>query len=162
MDKQEIIKKKILSQSELGRMVAYWQFKGLKVTAAFGTFDILHPSIIELITNAKKHGDILVVGIKNDETVKKDKGAKFPIITQDVRAFDIASLQVVAAVYICETDSPAEFVNLVKPKEVTCCIHSPEKDRLAVEQSLKAFHGKLVINQPTIPWSELVKKICQQ
>ncbi len=162
MDKQEIIKKKILLRPELERMVAYWHFKGQKITAAFGTFDILHPGVIDLITNAKKHGDVLVVGVKNDGAVKKDKGEDFPLIPQDMRAFDLASLQVVTAVYICETDNPAEFVDIVKPKEITCCVHSPEKDRELIEQSLKTFHGKLILNEPTIPLTELVKKICKE
>ena len=71
----EVIEKKILEDVELDRMLAYWKFRDRSVVALYGSFDVLHPGTFELITYAAEHGHELVVGIKPDGEMKKEKGA---------------------------------------------------------------------------------------
>lgn len=144
MNKLDIITKKVLNDLELDRMAAYWKFKGKKVVALYGTFDILHPSVFDLITYAAEFGQELVVGVKGDDEIQTMKGEKFPVFNQDKRALTMASNLLVSAVYICKSTGPKEFLQKVKPAYAVCCSHSSEEDQKALE-IVKEWKGKVNI-----------------
>src|SRR5690606_34524896 len=80
-----------------------------------GCFDILHRGHLEYLQAAADLGDILVVGLNSDASVKRLKGENRPINNQNDRAFALASLVFVDAVIIFDEDTPLELIQRVKP-----------------------------------------------
>ncbi|QKG78846.1 adenylyltransferase/cytidyltransferase family protein [Tenuifilum thalassicum] len=132
MDKKDILSGKVLEGIEFERKLAFWRFKDSSLVALYGTFDVFHPSVFDLITYAAEQGHELIVGVKSDSDVKKEKGEKFPIFNQEQRAAMVSAHQLVSAVYICE-DGPEEFIKKVKPEVAVCCSHASDTDKKALE-----------------------------
>lgn len=89
--------------------------EGKKVVFTNGCFDILHRGHVEYLEKAKKLGDILIVGLNSDESVKKIKGEKRPIVPQDDRAFVLSALSCVDYVCIFEEETPEELIRKLVP-----------------------------------------------
>lgn len=115
MTQFDIIKSKILQKIELERKLAYWHFKGFKIVFTNGCFDILHAGHVEYLSKAASEGDILIIGLNSDDSVRRLKGTHRPINNQDARALLIASLSFVSAVVIFDEDTPYELINIVQP-----------------------------------------------
>lgn len=86
-----------------------------KVVFTNGCFDILHKGHIDYLNEAKKLGDYLVVGVNSDESVRKIKGPKRPILPQEERAFIISNLIAVDFVCIFEEETPLKLIEQVLP-----------------------------------------------
>ena len=86
-----------------------------KIVFTNGCFDILHAGHADYLKKAKSLGDILVVGINSDESIRRIKGEKRPIIPQELRAFLLDSLKPVDYVIIFEEDTPFELIKAIKP-----------------------------------------------
>lgn len=80
-----------------------------------GVFDIIHPGHIKCLEKAKKLGDILIVGVNSDESVKKNKGPNRPINPQIDRAIVIDSLKCVDYVTIFDEETPIDLLRLIRP-----------------------------------------------
>jgi len=80
-----------------------------------GIFDLVHRGHLELLNKAKRLGDVLIVGINSDASVRRNKGPKRPIISQDDRAFMLANLAPVDYVVIFEEDTPYELIGQLMP-----------------------------------------------
>jgi D-beta-D-heptose 7-phosphate kinase/D-beta-D-heptose 1-phosphate adenosyltransferase len=80
-----------------------------------GCFDILHIGHIELLKYAKSLGDILVVGLNSDKSVKKLKGVKRPINNEQIRKQILESLRYVDEVIIFDEDTPIETIKKIQP-----------------------------------------------
>jgi len=89
--------------------------KGKKVIFTNGCFDILHRGHIEIFEKAKSLGDILVIAVNSDSSVRKLKGEERPIVSEDDRAYIIASLECVDAVCLFDEETPAEIIDKIKP-----------------------------------------------
>lgn len=88
---------------------------GKKVVFTNGCFDILHAGHVKYLEVAKSYGDVLIVGVNADSSVRKLKGPTRPINNQDDRAYILASLESVDYVVIFEEETPYELIKLVKP-----------------------------------------------
>jgi rfaE bifunctional protein nucleotidyltransferase chain/domain len=86
-----------------------------KIVFTNGCFDILHPGHISYLREAKRLGDVLVVGLNSDESVKRLKGPTRPILNQDERATLIVALEMVDLVIIFDEDTPIETIETIKP-----------------------------------------------
>ncbi len=86
-----------------------------KVVFTNGVFDILHAGHVDYITKAKEKGDVLIVGVNSDSSVKRIKGELRPVVPQHERAFIISSLKPVDYVIIFEEDTPQEIINKLIP-----------------------------------------------
>lgn len=80
-----------------------------------GCFDILHVGHVRILKRARELGDVLVVGINSDASVKRLKGPERPHNSQDDRAEILSSLDCVDYVTIFSEDTPVEFLEVVKP-----------------------------------------------
>lgn len=80
-----------------------------------GCFDIIHKGHVKYLNDAKKFGDILIVGINSDESIKKIKGDKRPIIPLESRAEVLDSLKSVDFVVPFEEETPVELIKIIKP-----------------------------------------------
>ncbi len=80
-----------------------------------GVFDILHAGHVDYITKAKEKGDILIVAVNSDSSVRRIKGELRPIVPQHERAFIISSLKPVDFVVIFNEDTPHEVITKLVP-----------------------------------------------
>ncbi len=87
----------------------------MKIVFTNGCFDILHVGHIRLLNDAKKLGDILVVGINSDFSIKKLKGKDRPINIESDRKIILESLKAVDFVFIFEEDTPLNLIKKIKP-----------------------------------------------
>jgi rfaE bifunctional protein nucleotidyltransferase chain/domain len=115
-DFNAILKKKILSQEDLVRIVNIHRFFKKRIVFTNGCFDILHPGHVYYLNQARSLGDVLVVGLNSDDSVKRlNKGAERPIHPQDKRADVLAALLCVDYISIFDEDTPLELIQKIKP-----------------------------------------------
>ncbi|HHS50431.1 MAG TPA: D-glycero-beta-D-manno-heptose 1-phosphate adenylyltransferase [candidate division Zixibacteria bacterium] len=89
--------------------------EGAKVVFTNGCFDILHRGHVEYLTTARSFGDVLVVGLNSDESVRRIKGAGRPIVSQSDRMTVLEALRAVDFVIIFEEDTPEKLIDAVAP-----------------------------------------------
>lgn len=88
---------------------------GKAVVFTNGCFDILHPGHIHLLSAAKEQGDLLIVGLNSDTSVKKLKGEKRPVMDEHSRAVLLASLECVDYVVLFSEETPLELIREIGP-----------------------------------------------
>lgn len=115
MHKQEWIQRRIFSKDALLKQRNVWESMGKKVVFTNGCFDILHHGHLDLIAKAADMGNVLVVGLNTDASVKRLKGPDRPINNETDRLFQVASLLCVDAVCLFDEDTPKELIELVRP-----------------------------------------------
>jgi len=109
------MKEKKKTKEELCNLVAELKQSGKTIVTLSGTFDLLHAGHIYFLREAKKQGDILVVLLNSDSSVKLYKGKKRPVIGEDDRVEIISALEDVDYVTLFEDDTPIELIDLIKP-----------------------------------------------
>ena len=105
----------IKSFEEIKVLAKKFRDKGKKIIFTNGCFDILHAGHVKYLEEAKSYGDILILGLNADTSVKKLKGPTRPINNQDDRAYILASLESVDYVVIFEEETPYELIKLIQP-----------------------------------------------
>lgn len=116
MTNLEIIRNKIFSLLQLQRSIRIWRMKDYKIVFTNGCFDILHRGHIEYLSKAADLGDVLVIGLNSDASVKKlGKGNNRPIQNENDRALALSAIQFVDAVVIFEEDTPIELIKIIQP-----------------------------------------------
>lgn len=112
----DIVKKKILSKEALLKQIAIWRMKDYKIVFTNGCFDILHRGHIDYLSKAADLGDVLIVGINSDASVKKlNKGANRPIQNENDRALILSAIQFIEALIIFEESTPYELIKSFQP-----------------------------------------------
>lgn len=86
-----------------------------KLVFTNGCFDVLHAGHIHLLEKARGLGDVLMVAINSDDSIKQIKGDKRPVINQNERALIIAALGCVDLVYVFNEDTPYKLIHMLKP-----------------------------------------------
>ena len=86
-----------------------------KVVFTNGVFDLLHAGHVDYLSKAKKLGDILIVGLNSDDSVKRIKGNKRPILKQQERALIISNLKPVDYVIFFDEDTPEKLISELIP-----------------------------------------------
>jgi rfaE bifunctional protein nucleotidyltransferase chain/domain len=107
--------KKIKSREEIKNISENLKKEGRIVVFTNGCFEILHPGHIEILERAKMLGDILIVGINSDESIKKIKGNKKLILDEWARSRIIASLEAVDYVVIFNEETHEKIISEIKP-----------------------------------------------
>ena len=86
-----------------------------RVVFTNGCFDVLHPGHVEHLAQAKALGDVLVVGLNSDSSVRRLKGAGRPLVAEADRAAVLAALRSVDAVTLFDEDTPLELISTLLP-----------------------------------------------
>ena len=107
--------KKILSQGKLERTIQKLKKKGKTIVFTNGCFDILHPGHVFYLKKARKYGDILVVGLNTDKSVRRLKGGARPINNQNDRAYLLAALETVDFISFFSPSTPLDLIKKVRP-----------------------------------------------
>ena len=117
---------------------------GKKVVFTNGCFDILHRGHVTYLNEAKRQGDILVVGVNSDASVKKLKGESRPINSEYDRAFVLDGLKAVDYTVIFGEDTPEDLIACLKPS-----VHVKggdyKKEDLPETKIVESYGGKVVI-----------------
>ncbi len=106
---------KIKTWSEIEKTVKNMRALGKRVVFTNGCFDILHAGHVKYLEEAKSFGDVLILGLNNDESVKRLKGATRPINCEDDRALVLSALESVDFVVFFGEDTPFELIKIVVP-----------------------------------------------
>ena len=106
---------KIKTQSEIETISQELKRQGKKIATTNGSFDILHVAHINLLEKAKKEGDILIVLLNSDESIRRLKGKNRSIIPENERAKILSALETVDYVVIFDEDKPLSLLEKIKP-----------------------------------------------
>jgi D-beta-D-heptose 7-phosphate kinase/D-beta-D-heptose 1-phosphate adenosyltransferase len=106
---------KIKDLQELKGIVQKLKKEGKKIVFTNGCFDLLHPGHIKCLEEAKKLGDVLIVGINSDQSVKRLKGPQRPIMPLWGRMMLLGALEAVDYVVCFEEDTPLELIKELQP-----------------------------------------------
>ncbi|OCL97524.1 Bifunctional protein HldE [Aliarcobacter thereius] len=101
--------------AEIEKLSLKFHNQGKKIVFTNGCFDILHVGHVKYLQEAKSYGDVLILGLNADSSVKKLKGDSRPINNQDDRAYILASLESVDYVVVFEEETPYELIKLIRP-----------------------------------------------
>lgn len=110
-----MIKDKPREFASLLKIVKQLKSKGKKIVFTNGCFDILHFGHVAYLEKAKAAGDILIVGLNSDESVKKIKGPNRPIQNQKARAGILAALESVDYIVLFDGPTPIKLIQAIKP-----------------------------------------------
>ncbi len=105
----------VVSRAELVHVREKLKREGRTVVFTNGCFDIVHRGHVEYLTKAKALGDVLLVGMNTDASVRRLKGAMRPIVCQDDRALVLAAFRVVDYVCLFDEDTPHELIKAIVP-----------------------------------------------
>ena len=140
-----LAKDKLLDRASLVKKVGSLKDNGKRVVFTNGCFDILHLGHIQLLESARALGDILVVGINADSSVRKlGKGDGRPINRQEERAHLIAALACVDYVTVFREDTPITLLKLLKP-HVHVKGGDYKAEKLPEYKTVKALGGEVSI-----------------
>jgi len=116
MTNLERIKGKLYDDAALDAQLARWRFQQKKVVFTNGCFDLIHLGHIDYLSKAKDLGDVLLLGLNTDASVRRlDKGTSRPIQDQYSRAMILAALRFVDGVVLFDEDTPLELIKRVQP-----------------------------------------------
>lgn len=135
---------KVKSLEELKGIIGTAKSQGKKIVTTNGCFDILHVGHIRYLKEAKKLGDILIVAINSDDSVRKIKGDKRPLVSQNERAEILSALECVDYVLIFDELNPIRFLTELRPDiHVKGGDYTP--DRVIERQALEDIGAKLYL-----------------
>lgn len=104
-----------VSRFELSRLRRLWKAQGKTVVFTNGVFDIIHAGHVDILRKAKAFGDILVVGLNSDASVRRLKGPSRPINKQKDRATVLLALKPVDHVCVFGEETPKRLIELLRP-----------------------------------------------
>ena len=105
----------VLSLQQLQLAVGNYHQQNKKIVFTNGCFDLLHVGHVRYLKQAKSLGDLLIVGINSDQSVKKLKGPTRPIQNENDRAEILASLDSVDHTVLFNDETPLKLIQIVKP-----------------------------------------------
>ena len=152
--------KKLKSPNQLKKILGVLKRQGKKIVFTNGCFDILHVGHIRYLSQARKLGDILVVGLNTDRSVRTIKGEKRPLVCENERAEVLSALKVVDYVVLFDEPDPLALIKALKPSILVKGADWPE-DKIIGADVIKQSGGR-VVRIPLVPGSSstnLIEKI---
>jgi len=140
----KMISRKITTLQSLIPIVRKLKSRGKKIVTTNGVFDILHLGHAMYLEEAKKSGDILIVGVNSDSSVKQNKGPKRPLNDEKSRIGVLAALESVDYAFIFNEKDPREFLSKIKP-DVHVKAGDYELSRIIEKDVVKENNGKIRI-----------------
>jgi rfaE bifunctional protein nucleotidyltransferase chain/domain len=120
-----------------------WREEGRRVVLTNGCFDLLHPGHLTLLEAARAHGDVLVVAINSDRSVRRIKGEGRPLVPEAERAETLLALEAVDRVVVYDEPTPLEVVKALVP-EVLVKGADWAQDAIVGREQVEASGGRVV------------------
>jgi rfaE bifunctional protein nucleotidyltransferase chain/domain len=134
----------VLDSAGLERFVHDVRSAGRRIVFTNGVFDILHPGHLRYLQAARRHGDLLIVGLNSDASVRRNKGPARPINPEPERAELLAALSCVDAVSIFDEDTPADIIRRVQPDVLVKGADWPA-DQIVGRDTVEARGGRVIL-----------------
>lgn len=157
------LKEKVVSLDQALKNLKAWREKNKKIVFTNGCFDIVHPGHIDYLSQARDLGDILVLGLNTDQSVRRlNKGSNRPINDERTRAYVLAGLASVDLIVFFDEETPYNLIKLLQPN-VLVKGKDYEVEKIIGFDILKENGGEVI----TIPFlegystSRLIKKIIE-
>jgi rfaE bifunctional protein nucleotidyltransferase chain/domain len=135
---------KIYSREKLKEEIDRLRKEGKKIVFTNGCFDILHVGHTRYLKEAKKRGDVLILGLNSDESVRSLKGETRPLIPESERADVVAALESVDYVTIFHETTPLELIEYLKP-DILVKGGDWKEEQVVGRQSVEKWGGSVVI-----------------
>jgi D-beta-D-heptose 7-phosphate kinase/D-beta-D-heptose 1-phosphate adenosyltransferase len=135
---------RVLDDAGLVAFVREQRAAGRRIVFTNGVFDILHPGHVRYLQAARRHGDLLIVGVNSDASVRRNKGPSRPINPENERAEVLAALDCVDAVSIFGDDTPAAIVRRVEPDVLVKGADWPS-DQIVGRDTVEARGGRVIL-----------------
>lgn len=123
--------------------ITQWRREGRRVVFTNGVYDLLHPGHVRYLQAAKALGDVLVVGVNSDRSVRANKGPERPVNPECERAELIAALACVDAVAVFDEDTPHAIISRLQPDVLVKGADWPA-DQIVGRDVVEARGGKVV------------------
>lgn len=136
---------KILTLPELAQKLAQWRLLGKTIVFTNGCFDILHAGHIASFSEAAAQGDILIVGLNADDSIRGLKGPNRPVNDERSRATVLAALAMVDAVVVFHEDTPLQLIRHVRP-DVLVKGGDYRLEDIVGAKEVQEWGGRVVIN----------------
>ncbi len=155
--------KKIVSRSELKKIVRRLKAEGKRIAFTNGCFDLVQVHHVRCLQEARSHGDVLIVAINTDESVRKIKGLPRPIVPQEERAEMLAALESVDYVTFFEEETPHSVLREILP-DVLAKGGDYHKDEIVGREIVEGNGGKVVRLRkwPQRSTTRLVQRILEE
>jgi D-beta-D-heptose 7-phosphate kinase/D-beta-D-heptose 1-phosphate adenosyltransferase len=106
---------KVVPLGEIARLIRNHRIRGQKIVFTNGCFDLLHAGHLKIMREASRMGDVLVVGVNSDKSVRRLKGPGRPVVPEPERVELVAALSFVDYVVVFEEDTPRALIEEVRP-----------------------------------------------
>lgn len=106
---------KLLEREKAVEQTKSWQAAGKKVVFSNGCFDILHAGHVQYLAAARSLGDVLIVGLNSDESIRRIKGPLRPICSEGDRAAVLSALEAVDALTLFNEETPEQLIGALIP-----------------------------------------------
>jgi rfaE bifunctional protein nucleotidyltransferase chain/domain len=136
-------REKCKQRLELKEIIRSLQHQGKKVVFTNGCFDILHPGHVRYLERARSEGDILVVALNSDSSVRRIKGEHRPVMAEQERAEVVAALACVDFVTLFEEVTPKEIIDDLIPDVLVKGGDWPV-DQIVGRQTVEANQGRVL------------------
>ncbi len=135
---------RVLDPAALASFVRAARAAGRRIVFTNGVFDLLHPGHLRYLQAARRHGDLLIVGLNSDASVRRNKGPSRPINPEQERAEVLAALACVDAVSIFDDDTPADIIRRVQPNVLVKGADWPA-DQIVGREPVEAGGGRVIL-----------------
>ncbi len=149
---------KVKSLSEVLKIINKAKKEGKKIVTTNGCFDLFHIGHLRSLEKAKTYGDLLIVGVNSDKSVKLNKGPERPIIPAKERVEIIAALAAVDYVFLFNEKTASSWIEKIKPH-----FHIKGADRKIEEiverKTIEKNGGKIILTPYIKSTTDIIKKI---
>ncbi|MDD2622260.1 MAG: D-glycero-beta-D-manno-heptose 1-phosphate adenylyltransferase [Bacteroidales bacterium] len=153
-------KNKIITLENYLSIQSNHNIENKKVVFTNGCFDILHQGHVDYLAQAADYGDLLIIGLNSDDSIRRIKGKHRPIMDQNARAILLAALVFVDYVIIFEEDTPYQLIQNIKP-DILIKGNDYTEESMVGSDIVKAKGGKIITIPlvPGISTTHIVQKI---
>jgi D-beta-D-heptose 7-phosphate kinase / D-beta-D-heptose 1-phosphate adenosyltransferase len=137
-----VVSNKVLALEALVREVEYRRRLGQRVVFTNGCFDVLHAGHVQYLQEARSQGDMLIVGLNSDASVRTLKGKTRPVQPLSARSLVLAGLQAVDFVTVFEETTPMHLIQALRP-DVLVKGSDYSKDEVVGSQFVEACGGRV-------------------
>lgn len=136
-------------------LINHFKYLGMKIVLTQGSFDMIHVGHGRYLREAKKHGDLLVVGVDSDEKIKHRKGPERPVVPQDERIEMLTHLRYVDLVFLKQLKDPKwSLIKAIMPDVLIATKETYNKKQL---KELKKYCGEVKVLEPMATTSTSAK-----
>lgn len=145
----------MIDYKKIASLVGHCKELGMKIVLTQGSFDMIHVGHGRYLKEAKKHGDLLVVGVDSDKKVRARKGPERPVVPQEERVEMLTHLRYVDLVFLKEMNAPKwSLIKAVCPDVLIATKETYDKNQL---KDLKKYCGKVHVLKPMATTSTSAK-----